>query len=97
MALVFHIPGYLRAFTGGQSRIEVQASAANVGEALDALGALYPGVRDRVLLEEGRVRPHVNVFVGKDSIRFTGGLGTPVWDGNEITILPAVSGGLSRP
>jgi molybdopterin converting factor small subunit len=50
-------------------------------------------VRDRVLTDQGAVRPHVNVFVGPESIRFTGGLDTPVSDGAEISILPAVSGG----
>lgn len=94
MPIVFHIPGPLRSHTGGQARVELQAAVTNVSDALDVLGALYPGVRDRVLLEEGRVRPHVNIFVGQENIRYTGGLATPVWDGNEITILPAVSGGI---
>src|SRR5947208_1131227 len=52
-----------------------------------------PGVRDRVLTEQGDVRPHVNVFVGTESSRWSGGLATPVPDGAEISILPAVSGG----
>ncbi len=51
------------------------------------------GVRDRVVTEQGQVRPHVNVFVGDESIRFTGGLSTPLSDGAEISIVPAVSGG----
>lgn len=48
---------------------------------------------DRVLTEQGEVRPHVNVFVGEESIRYTGGLATPLTDGAEIAIVPAVSGG----
>ena len=40
-----------------------------------------------------RLRPHVNVFVGRDSVRYTGGLLTPLRDGAEVAILPAVSGG----
>ena len=64
-----------------------------MGEALAALWAVYPGVRDRVVDERGEVRQHVNVFVGDESIRFTGGLGTAVGDGAEIWIVPAVSGG----
>ena len=93
MSLVFHIPGYLREFTGGRSRVVVDASAATVGEALAALWVVHPGVRDRVVTEQGKVRPHVNVFVGSESIRFSGGLATPVADGAEISIVPAVSGG----
>ena len=93
MSIVFHIPGYLRAYTGGQGRIELDRGAATVGEALESLCALHPGVHDRVVTEQGAVRQHVNVFVGNESIRFTGGLSTPVQDGVEISIVPAVSGG----
>jgi hypothetical protein len=50
-------------------------------------------VQPRVVTEAGEVRPHVNVFVGSESIRYSGGLATPVPDGAEIVILPAVSGG----
>jgi molybdopterin converting factor small subunit len=64
-----------------------------VGAALDALWTLHPGVRDRIVTEQGEVRQHVNVFVGNESIRFTGGLDTAVPDGGEISIVPAVSGG----
>jgi molybdopterin synthase sulfur carrier subunit len=91
--LTFHIPGYLRPFTGGQSRVRIDASPATVGEALRALWTVHPGVRDRVVDEQGVVRPHVNVFVGTESIRYTGGLATPVRDGDEVSIVPAVSGG----
>jgi molybdopterin converting factor small subunit len=53
----------------------------------------HPGVWDRVLTEEGAVRQHVNVFVGDESIRYTGGLDTPVPPSAVISIVPAVSGG----
>jgi molybdopterin synthase sulfur carrier subunit len=64
-----------------------------VGEALQALFERCPGVRDRVLSEDGRIRQHVNVFVGDESVRFLGGLDAKVEGGVKITILPAVSGG----
>lgn len=96
MAIVFHIPGYLRPFTGGASRVEVEGSPATAREALGALWRAYPGVRDRVVTEEGDVRQHVNVFVGDESIRFTGGLDTPMGAHSEISIVPAVSGGRGR-
>lgn len=92
MSIAFLIPGYLRQYTDGASRVETEP-ASTVGEALDLLWAAQPGVRDRVVDEQGQVRPHVNVFVGAESIRFTGGLNTPVPDGSEIWIVPAVSGG----
>ena len=93
MAIVFHIPGYVREFTGGRARVTLATAPATVGAALDALWALHPGVRDRVVTEQGEVRPHVNVFVGTQSIRFTGGLATPLGGDAEISIVPAVSGG----
>ena len=93
MAVAFLIPGYLRAFTGGRSRVDLDAAPATMREALEALWSRHPGVRDRVVTEQGVVRPHVNVFVGTESIRFTGGLDTAIPDGCEISIVPAVSGG----
>ncbi|HYR55425.1 MAG TPA: ubiquitin-like small modifier protein 1 [Myxococcaceae bacterium] len=93
MAVVFLIPGYLRTFTEGQKRVTSESTATNVRDALDSLAGKYPGVRDRVLTETGEVRPHVNIFVGIESIRYTGGLDTPVSAGDEISIVPAVSGG----
>ena len=93
MAVRFLLPSYLRPFAGGSSRLEFGERPANVGEALALLGMRHPGVRDRVLTEQGDVRPHVNVFVGDESIRYTGGLATPLADGAEVSIVPAVSGG----
>jgi len=89
----FLLPSYLRPFAGGASRLEFEGRPATVGAALDILGTLHPGVRDRVLSEDGSVRPHVNVFVGDESIRYSGGLATPLAEGAEISIVPAVSGG----
>ena len=93
MPLRFFIPGPLREFTNGARLVTIASGAATAGEALEKLWAEHPGVRDRVLTEQGEVRQHVNVFVGVESIRFTGGLNTPVRDGDEISIVPAVSGG----
>lgn len=93
MAVTVHIPGPLREFTGGRSRISLGGPQRSVGDVLRALGAAHPGVRDRVLDEQGEVRPHVNVFVGSESIRQSGGLQTPLPEGAEVFILPAVSGG----
>jgi len=89
------IPTPLRPFAGGRSRIpiEVAKKPASLGDALEALWGVAAGVRDRVLTEQGDVRPHVNVFVGTESCRWTGGLDTPVADGAEIAIFPAISGG----
>jgi molybdopterin synthase sulfur carrier subunit len=94
--VVFLIPTPLRPFADGRSRIQVDVAKTSLalGEALEALWNAAPGVRDRVLTEQGEVRPHVNVFVGTESCRWTGGLATPIADGAEIAIFPAISGGL---
>lgn len=93
MAVTFHIPGPLRSFAGGRGRVELEASAATLAEALQALSAACPGIGDRILTEQGLIREHINVFVGKEDVRYTGGMVTPIFPGNEISIVPAISGG----
>lgn len=93
MPAVFYIPGPLRDFTSGQSRVEIADTPRTLGDALSILWTLYPGLRDRVATEQGQVRDHINIFVGKENMRYTGGLATPVPPGAEISIIPAVSGG----
>jgi sulfur-carrier protein len=93
MRVTFVLPGPLQPLAGGRGEVRVEAAAASVADALAALCAAHPALRDRVLTEDGRLRPHVNVFVGHQSVRFTGGLATQVYDGAEVSILPAVSGG----
>ena len=97
MTVTFRIPGPLLSFTGGRHVVEAEVPAPTVHDALEQLWRLYPGLRDRILTEQGQVRPHVNVFVGPDSIRDTGGLATPISDRAEIAIIPAVSGGIASP
>lgn len=93
MPVTFHIPGALREFTAGQSRVELKHSPATLAEALTALWTLYPGVRDRITTEQGQVRQHINIFIGSEDVRYIGGLASPVPPGCEISIVPAVSGG----
>ena len=93
MPITFHIPGALREFTAGQSTVEIKASPTTLAEALSALWTLYPGVRDRIATEQGQVREHINIFIGDENSRYTGGLASPLTSGTEISIVPAVSGG----
>ena len=90
MAVTVKIPAQLRSLTGNESEAQVEGSS--VGEALDAVYARFEGLRDRIT-EDGELRRFVNVYVGGEDIRFGQGLETPVGDGDEITILPAVAGG----
>ncbi len=91
--VTFHIPGGLREFTGGRSSVEIEDSPATVADALSALWILYPGVRDRIATEQGQIREHINIFVGDEDIRYTGGLTSPIAIGSQISIVPAISGG----
>ncbi len=63
-----------------------------MGEVLDALYARYGELRERIA-SDGGLRRFVNVYVGGEDIRLGAGLQTPVKDGDEVTILPAVAGG----
>jgi molybdopterin synthase sulfur carrier subunit len=71
----------------------LDARPSTIRDALEVLWKLYPGMRDRVVTEQGQVREHINLFVGNEDIRYTGGLATPIAAGAEISIVPAISGG----
>jgi MoaD family protein len=91
MSVTVKIPTQLRAVTGGEAETNVD-DAATVGEVLDGLYDRYDGLRERIA-EDGDLRRFVNVYVAGEDIRFLEGLETPVEDGDEVTILPAVAGG----
>ncbi len=93
MPVTFHIPGALREFTRGQRTVEIEQSPATLAEALAVLWTLYPGVRDRIATEQGHVREHINIFIGDENARYTGGLASRLPTKCEISIVPAVSGG----
>lgn len=91
MTVVVKIPTQLRSVAGGEAETEVDG--ATVQEALDALFERFGELRDRISDEDGSLRRFVNVYIGGEDIRFMDGLQTPVADGAELTILPAVAGG----
>ena len=97
MPVTFHIPAGLREFTNGKAKVEIEASPATLADALSALWTLYPGVHDRMANEQGQVRQHINIFIGDEDMRYTGGLMSPVPGGAQISIIPAVSGGQGWP
>jgi sulfur-carrier protein len=90
MAVTVKIPTQLRAATDGEASADVDGST--VGEVLDSLYDRYGELRSRIAVDGG-LRRFVNVYVGDEDIRFLDGLETPVSDGDEVTILPAVAGG----
>jgi sulfur-carrier protein len=96
MQVVVHVPASLRQFSGGAGKLRVECPDAATRAALfNQLHATCPGVVERALDEQGKIREHVNVFVDGESIRAGAkrGLQTPIAAGAEVWILPAVSGG----
>ena len=85
------LPTQLRDAAGGAT--EAQASGGTVGEVLEALYVQHCELRERIAGDDGEPRRFVNVYLKGEDIRFLDGLATPVADGDEVTILPAVAGG----
>jgi sulfur-carrier protein len=91
--LTFSVAGFLTDFTNGERQIPVDSKSTTVEEALRELWKLHVGLRDRVVNEQGQLRQHVNIFLNNENVRRLDSLQTTVKDGDEITILPSVSGG----
>lgn len=91
MAVSVRIPTILRTYTGGES--QVSAEGTTLSEVLDSLESSYPGIRARVLDDNGALRRFVNVYVAGDDVRFLDDLATPTPAGAEVSIIPAVAGG----
>jgi MoaD family protein len=91
MAITVKVPTQLREATGGEATVTVD-SGTTVREVLDALYEQFGELRERIA-DDGGLRRFVNVYIGEEDIRFLDGLDTPVADGDEVTILPAVAGG----
>ena len=90
MSVKVQIPTPLRQIAGGQAAVEVAAST--VGESLAKLIEIHPAMGSK-LFENGKVRRFVNIFVNREDIRYLENLATPVKEGDEIGIIPAVAGG----
>ena len=90
MAVEVRLPTVLRSHAGGASVATVDG--ATVGEVLAKLVAEHPGMAGQVLTDDGALHKFVNVYVD-DDVRYLQGLNTPVKDGAEVSILPAVAGG----
>jgi molybdopterin synthase sulfur carrier subunit len=95
LTIALRLPASLRAFAGGAGvvAVDLDRPSADVGALLDRLADVYPALERRLRDEQGRLRPHVNIFVGAVNIRDLDQLATTLTDGSEVVILPAVSGG----
>jgi len=91
MSKKVRIPTPLRKLTNNEELVEVDA--ATIGEAISELQARFPGIQERLVDEKGEVRRFVNVYVNEEDIRFLQNRETPLKDGDEISIIPAIAGG----
>ena len=90
MAIEVRIPTILRTYTGGEKA--VSAAGDSLGAVIDDLEANHPGIKER-LIDDGELRRFVNVYVNDEDVRFIGGLGAELSDGDQVVVLPAVAGG----
>jgi molybdopterin converting factor small subunit len=91
MAVQVSIPTILRSYTDGAKSVE--GAGSTLKELITDLDARHPGLGDR-LLDDGKLRRFVNVYLNDEDVRFTGGLDTTLADGDKVTVLPAVAGGM---
>jgi len=91
MPISVRIPTPLRKFTGGAE--SVTASGATVAAIVQDVESRHPGLKERICDDAGKVRRFVNLYVNGEDIRFLSSLDTPVKEGDEISIVPAIAGG----
>jgi sulfur-carrier protein len=91
MAVTVSIPTILRTYTEGEK--SVQASGSTLAEVIEDLESRHSGIKNR-LVKDGSLHRFINVYVNDQDVRFEGGLVATVHDGDNVTILPAVAGGL---
>jgi molybdopterin synthase sulfur carrier subunit len=89
--ITVRIPTPLRPMTGGKNEVEIAGNT--VAEIIDNLGSAHPGIKERLYDEEGEVRRFINIYVNEEDIRFLTGKDTPLKDGDQVSIIPAIAGG----
>lgn len=91
MAIEVRIPTILRPYTNGAKAVE--GAGDTLAALVDDLDTRHPGLKARLVTEEGALHRFVNIYVNDEDVRFTGALDTALKDGDSVTILPAVAGG----
>lgn len=94
MPVLVRVPTPLRPITKGAG--EVYAKGATVAEMVDDLERQFPGLRERLVEGGGEIRRFINFYVNEEDIRFLQGRDTPLKDGDEVSIVPAIAGGSSQ-
>ncbi|HEX6499926.1 MAG TPA: MoaD/ThiS family protein [Micromonosporaceae bacterium] len=91
MAIEVRVPTILRSYTGGQKSVE--GSGDTLADLIGDLDARYPGIRGRLITDQGGLHRFVNIYINDEDVRFLGALDAKLNDGDNVTILPAVAGG----
>lgn len=91
MAIKVRIPTPLQKLTGDQAEVEVRAT--NIKNLVESLEKKYPGMKDRICDQNGKIRRFVNVYLNEEDIRFLKQEETELKEGDEISIVPAIAGG----
>ena len=92
MPVEVRIPTILRTYTDGAKAVDGRGDT--LSEVIDDLEINHPGIKERLVESDSAdLRRFVNVYVNDEDVRFTGGLATPVSDGDQVVVLPAVAGG----
>lgn len=91
MTVTVRLPGSLKETTGGQTKIT--ASGGTLADLVSDIDRRHPGFRDRVLDASGAIRSYVNIYIGEEDARASGGSAAPVPDGAEVMVIPAMAGG----
>ena len=91
MSVTLNLPSVLAAHTGGARTIP--ATGRTLGEAVADVAARYPALAPRLRDADGKPYPFVNFYLNDQDVRFSGGFATPVQDGDEVTVIPAIAGG----
>jgi molybdopterin converting factor small subunit len=93
MSISIRIPTILRTYTGGSATVELDKSGGTLLDAIESLEATAPGIKARLIDDEGKLRRFINLYINDDDVRFLDGLATVLNDGAQISIVPAVAGG----
>ncbi|MBD2139298.1 MoaD/ThiS family protein [Anabaena sp. FACHB-1237] len=91
MAVTVLVPTALQQFTNNQATLK--CSGSNISELFDSLESACPGIKARLCDEHGKPRRFLNFYVNSEDIRFLDNTATPLQDGDEVSIVPAVAGG----
>jgi molybdopterin synthase sulfur carrier subunit len=93
MPVLVRIPTPLRRVTNGVG--EVHAQGGDLGEVIEDLERQYPGLRERLVEDTGELRRFINIYVNQEDVRFLSGRETALKEGDEVSIVPAIAGGIA--